>query len=60
MTIDFFGMVGTAQDSVPSPETFPLQAHPLPETLDRWQDPNATGDYFSEIQTTSAEYLVWS
>ncbi|MGB5899826.1 MAG: hypothetical protein WBG66_16640, partial [Geitlerinemataceae cyanobacterium] len=60
VAIDFSGMTGMAADSVPSPETFPLQAHPLPEMLDRWQDPNATGDYFSEIQTTSAEYLVWS
>lgn len=41
-------------------EIFPLQAHPLPETLDRWEDPNATGDYFTQVQTTPAGYLVWS
>jgi predicted Zn-dependent protease len=60
VAIDVSGMRGIAADSVPSPETFPLQAHPLPETLDRWQDPNASGDYFAQIQTTPAEYLVWS
>jgi predicted Zn-dependent protease len=39
---------------------FPLQAHPLPETLDRWEDPSSTGDYLTQVQTTPAGYLVWS
>jgi predicted Zn-dependent protease len=60
VAIDFSRMRGIAQDWVPSPETFPLQAHPLPETLDRRQDPNSIGDYFAQIQTTPAGYLVWS
>jgi len=51
------GMPGISH---PSPEIFPLQAHPLPATLAQWQDPDSQGDYFSEVQTTPAGYLVWS
>jgi predicted Zn-dependent protease len=33
--------------------------HPLPETLQQWQD--SSGDYFSEIESiSSVGYLIWS
>ena len=38
----------------------PSQLHPLPSTLQKWQDTNNSGDYFSKIKPTPAGYLVWS
>lgn len=57
---NFSGRAATTQVWVEPADTFPLQAHPLPEPLDRWQDPNSSGDYFAEVQTTPSGYLVWS
>jgi len=37
----------------------PLQPHPLPPTLAQWQDSSNSGDYFAEIKSTPAGYLVW-
>ena len=37
-----------------------LQPHPLPPTLIQWQDPNNSGDYFSQVTPTEVGYLVWS
>lgn len=51
---------GTARESVDRAEIFPLQAHPLPETLQGWEDSQGTGDYFAQVQTTPSGYLVWS
>lgn len=34
--------------------------HPLPPTLAEWQDSTNSGDYFSQVRTTEAGYLVWS
>ncbi|AFY55179.1 putative Zn-dependent protease [Rivularia sp. PCC 7116] len=34
--------------------------HPLPLTLERWQDETNSGDYFSEIKPTKYGYLIWS
>ena len=36
------------------------QIHPLPNSLAKWQDPKANGDYFKLIETTPVGYLVWS
>lgn len=44
-----------AQTSLP-----PLQAHPLPSALAQWQDSPPVGDYFAQIKSSPAGYLVWS
>lgn len=36
------------------------QSHPLPFTLAQWQDPQNSGDYFSQVKLTEVGYLVWS
>jgi predicted Zn-dependent protease len=36
------------------------QVHPLPPTLERWQDRSTSGDYFSEIKPSKIGYLIWS
>ena len=41
--------------SLPAP-----QAHPLPNSLATWRDPEQQGDYFDQIQPTEVGYLVWS
>jgi predicted Zn-dependent protease len=38
----------------------PAQLHPLPPTLEKWQDPQRSGDYFDQIQSVVVNYLVWS
>jgi predicted Zn-dependent protease len=38
----------------------PLQVHPLPPALARWQDLAGQGDYFDAVQPTQVGYLVWS
>lgn len=38
----------------------PLQSHPLPPSLEQWQDSSNSGDYFAEIKPTPVGYLVWS
>jgi predicted Zn-dependent protease len=47
-----------AKESEPSLP--PLQAHALPPTLAQWPTLPNTGDYFSEVKSTAAGYLVWS
>ena len=34
--------------------------HPLPSLLAQWQDPQNSGDYFSQINPVAVGYLVWS
>jgi predicted Zn-dependent protease len=47
--------------ALPSQEQLPKPGvHPLPIALAQWQDPEAKGDYFSEISPTPVGYLVWS
>jgi predicted Zn-dependent protease len=43
-----------------TPPLPPLKAHPLPEILEKWQDKDNLGDYFSEITPSSFGYLIWS
>lgn len=38
----------------------PLRTYDLPPSLAKWQDSQHSGDYFSEIQTTRAGYLLWT
>ncbi|WP_413174956.1 peptidase [Anabaena azotica] len=34
--------------------------HPLPATLERWQDKTDSGDYFDQIKPTKVGYFIWS
>ncbi|MBD2295948.1 peptidase [Anabaena sphaerica FACHB-251] len=34
--------------------------HPLPSSLENWQDKSNSGDYFDQIQPTKVGYLIWS
>lgn len=43
-----------------SPSLPPFQSHPLPPTLEKWQDTTAAGDYFSQVKPTPLGYLIWS
>lgn len=36
------------------------QRHPLPDTLNSWQDFTNSGDYFDQVKLTEVGYLVWS
>ena len=36
------------------------QIHPLPVTLNQWQDLTNSGDYFEQVKLTEVGYLVWS
>lgn len=36
------------------------QAHPLPPSLEQWQAPEDSGDYFESIQALNVGYLIWS
>ena len=45
----------------PCPPASPTpKPHPLPPTLNQWQDSENSGDYFSQVTPTKAGYLVWS
>jgi predicted Zn-dependent protease len=46
--------------SLPSSATPPPATHPLPSALANWRDRTHAGDYFAQIQPSSAGYLVWS
>ncbi len=36
------------------------KSHPLPATLEKWQDKTNSGDYFDQIKSTKVGYLIWS
>lgn len=36
------------------------KSHPLPKSLNQWQDLTSSGDYFEQIKLTEVGYLVWS
>ncbi len=49
----------TASEAASDAENILPKPHPLPETLQQWQD--SSGDYFSEIESiSSVGYLIWS
>lgn len=59
----FRAPLSAAQESKLGPKLAILaasQSHPLPSTLAQWQDPQNSGDYFSQIKLTEVGYLVWS
>jgi hypothetical protein len=45
-----------------SNSTIPIlqKPHPLPPTLEKWQDKTNSGDYFDQIKSTKVGYLIWS
>ncbi|MDJ0842864.1 peptidase [Crocosphaera sp.] len=38
----------------------PLQTHPLPTPLQKWENQPYSGDYFEQIQPSVGGYLLWS
>jgi predicted Zn-dependent protease len=36
------------------------KSHPLPRSLNQWQDLTNSGDYFEQVKLTEVGYLVWS
>jgi predicted Zn-dependent protease len=52
-----FQQVSAQETNQPLPS---LQIHPLPPSLLQWQAGANTGDYFAEVKSTSAGYLIWS
>jgi predicted Zn-dependent protease len=40
--------------------SYQQKPHPLPPTLEKWQDKTNSGDYFDNIQPTKVGYLIWS
>jgi predicted Zn-dependent protease len=36
------------------------KTHPLPPSLDKWEDQTNSGDYFDQIKSTKFGYLIWS
>ena len=44
----------------PSPQIPSPKIHPLPPSLAQWQMVEDVEDYFSQIETTTVGYLVWS
>jgi predicted Zn-dependent protease len=46
---------GELEDKLP-----PLQVHPLPISLENWQDPSNSGNYFDRITPSSIGHLIWS
>ena len=36
------------------------KSHPLPRSLDQWQDLTNSGDYFDQVKLTEVGYLIWS
>ncbi|MEC4895550.1 MAG: matrixin family metalloprotease [Oscillatoria sp. PMC 1051.18] len=45
----------TSRSSLPE-----LKVHPLPPSLAQWSRKNRSGDYFSQVKSTSLGYLIWS
>lgn len=40
--------------------SIPLKTHPLPQSLEQWQDPTDSGDYFDQIDVPEFGHLIWS
>ncbi len=36
------------------------KSHPLPRSLNQWQDLTNSGDYFNQVKLTEVGYLIWS
>lgn len=46
--------------STANPVNFLGKSHPLPVSLNQWQDPTNSGDYFERVKLTEVGYLIWS
>lgn len=46
--------------TIATEDKIPFQPHPLPETLEKWQDSNNSGDYFDQIESPNFGHLVFS
>ncbi|MGB3266725.1 MAG: peptidase [Microcoleus sp.] len=57
-----FTQVNTPAASLsPLPNSWPHpQVHPLPPTLENWQDATDSGDYFDQVKPPNVGHLVWS
>ncbi|WP_353931000.1 matrixin family metalloprotease [Okeanomitos corallinicola TIOX110] len=40
--------------------SYSQKSHPLPPSLENWQDKNNSGDYFDQVKPTKFGYLIWS
>lgn len=47
-------------NSIAAEDKIPFQPHPLPETLEKWQDSSNSGDYFDQIEPPKFGHLVFS
>ncbi|MEO1430842.1 MAG: peptidase [Cyanobacteria bacterium J06633_8] len=56
----YLGDIKLANKISQNPSESFQKPHPLPLTLERWQDKTNSGDYFSEIKPTKYGYLIWS
>lgn len=46
--------------TIATDDKIPFQPHPLPESLENWQDINNQGDYFDKIEAPNFGHLVFS
>jgi len=46
--------------SAANPINFLGKSHPLPISLNQWQDSTNSGDYFEQVKLTEVGYLIWS
>ena len=56
----FYNLSPFAHLAISQAQSIPLQSHPLPVSLQQWQDDKQQGDYFELIETTSVGYFIWS
>jgi predicted Zn-dependent protease len=56
----FFIVLISQIPTIATDDKIPFQPHPLPESLEKWQDPNNQGDYFDKIESPNFGYLVFS
>ncbi|HAO12078.1 MAG TPA: peptidase [Planktothrix sp. UBA8407] len=46
--------------TIATDDKIPFQPHPLPKSLENWQDSNNQGDYFDQIEAPNFGHLVFS
>ncbi|SKB13382.1 Peptidase M10A and M12B, matrixin and adamalysin [Planktothrix sp. PCC 11201] len=56
----FFIVLISQISTIATDDKIPFQPHPLPESLEHWQDSNNQGDYFDKIEAPNFGYLVFS
>ncbi|MGL6137263.1 MAG: peptidase, partial [Planktothrix sp.] len=58
--ITFFIVLISQIPTIATDDKIPFQPHPLPESLENWQDTNSQGDYFDKIESPNFGHLVFS